>query len=196
MDEKKAQAPPTPPSLPPLALTSNPTGFALKLASAPEDWESQYLDSLSKSKARPTRDPFKPSSGWYFLYGTLRDPAMLAEILHLPERPVLRRAYVVGYTRKRWGQYPALIDRPCGSTVRGSAFHVSDEAAAARLAFYETDNYRNAPCNIQFSDGASPSIIEGFTFEYCGDPRDLSEGDFDLNTWLRQMGRQPVDDDW
>ncbi|KAI9711407.1 MAG: hypothetical protein M1828_001923 [Chrysothrix sp. TS-e1954] len=191
MEARKTAAPPTPPPMPqasssPKLLGSN--GAALKLASAHPDWETQYLASL---KGSPPRDPFVPG-GWYFLFGTLRDPSMLSEILDLPSAPQLRPAYMIGYTRRKWGQYPALVDGPCGSTVQGSAFYVPDENAAAKLAYYETDNYQYKPCNIRFDDGA-PDVIRGFTFMFAGNVNDLSDGDFDLDTWLRQMGRKPVD---
>lgn len=36
----------------------------------------------------------------------------------------------------------------------------------------------------------------GITFKYIGPNLDVDEGDFDLKTWLRHMGREDVADNW
>lgn len=115
---------------------------------------------------------------------------MLTDILSLEEEPTLRPAKIVGYERKLWGQYPAMQDGPQGAEVKGTVYHVQSVAHAKRLAEYETNNYRAKPCLIQYTDGGEPAKDFGRVFMFVGNPRDLEEGDFDLQTWLRRMGRQ------
>lgn len=155
---------------------------ALKVQAAPPGW------ACDSQPSQPGWDGLDPPAGTYFFYGTLQDPSMLKEILDLPSTPVLRPAHMVGYALKLWGQYPALVD---GTTVVcGSAFDVPDEAAAQRLADYETNAYRPEPCNIRFSQDGKESLSEGFVFKFHGKPADLSEGDFNLDVWLRRMRRK------
>ena len=117
------------------------------------------------------------------------DPILLSEILSLSEKPSLRPAKLIGYSLKLWGQYPALIDGPTGAVVEGMGYNIEDAKHAERLAEYETRAYHPSPCRIQFTDGREPKIIVGSTFKYVGNPMDISEGKFDLNGWLRDMGR-------
>lgn len=65
---------------------------------------------------------------------------------------------------------------------------------AERLAAYETGNYRAEDCLIRYIDGKEPSEDLGYTFKYVGDPRELTEGQFDLKVWLRRMGRHAAAD--
>jgi len=109
-----------------------------------------------------------PRLGSYFCYGTLMDPALLSEILGLPEKPKLRSAKLVGYLLKLWGQYPALINGPPGAVVEGMVYEVEDEKHAKRLAKYETQAYWPTPCLIRFTDGEEPEEVTGTTFKYVG----------------------------
>jgi len=142
----------------------------------------------------PLMDPLAPRTGPYFFYGTLMDSSMLMEILGLKEKPTLRPAKIVGYSCKLWGQYPALVNGPQGGVVEGAMYEVQSDEHAARLAEYETKAYGTAPCDIRFMDDEEPSEVCGTTFRYAGPKQDLEEGDFDLKTWLRQMGRGYVVD--
>lgn len=122
----------------------------------------------------------------YFLYGTLMDPTQLQRVLGLRDQPrssELVPAEIVGYHTRMWGPYPALVDGPPGSVVKGMAYWVDGEEAKKRLADYETDNYREHKCAIRL-EGAK---ISGTTFEWAGDEDDLKEGSFDLKDW--QMAR-------
>lgn len=102
--------PPFPSSLlDPSENKDKPSSFIQKHLSAPPGWFYQSPDP------EPPVDPFASPTGSYFFYGTLMDPALLAEILDLTEKPVLRPAYIVGYSCKLWGQYAALIDGPVGA---------------------------------------------------------------------------------
>jgi hypothetical protein len=57
-----------------------------------------------------------------------------------------------------------------------------------RLATYETSNYRTEPCLMKYTDGKEPAEDLGYTFKFAGNPKDLSEGSFDLRVWLKMMG--------
>lgn len=118
------------------------------------------------------------------------DPAMLADVLGVEDKPQLRSAKVVGYSRKLWGPYPALRDGPQGAEVNGAVYHVQSTADGKRLAEYETNSYRAKPCLIQYTDEGEPAEQYGHVFMFVGNPRDLEDGDFDLETWLKRMGRQ------
>ncbi|GIC93114.1 gamma-glutamylcyclotransferase family protein [Aspergillus udagawae] len=178
-------------SPPPPPLPSNPhskiSPYVLKLRSAPPGYFYQ-----PPKKPKPV-DLFAAPTGPYFFYGTLTDPPMIAEILELIEEPKLRPAHIVGYECKMWGQYPALLDRP-GSVVEGAAYRVRTTQDAERLAEYETGNYCAEDCLIRYTDGMESSEDLGYTFKFVGDPRELSEGEFDLKVWLRRMGRHAAAD--
>jgi gamma-glutamylcyclotransferase (GGCT)/AIG2-like uncharacterized protein YtfP len=154
--------------------------------SASTDWFYQA------PKPPALRDLFEPPAGPYFVYGTLMDPKMLVDVLGLEEEPTLRPAKIEGYSRKLWGQYPAMQDGPMGAEVHGTVFQVQTTAQGRRLAEYETNSYKAKPCLIQYTDGAEPAEDYGYVFMFVGNPRDLEEGEFDLETWLKRMGRQPA----
>ncbi|KAK4540209.1 hypothetical protein LTR36_009707 [Oleoguttula mirabilis] len=170
-------SPPPPPPPPPAAKVS----IALKVRRAPPGW------AFERHVQQSAGDFTTPPAGTYFFYGTLQDPGILGEVLGLPSPPLLRPAYLIGHDLKLWGQYPAMANGSAGTVVEGSAFNVADEAAAGKLACYETKNYQPAPCIIRFRDGGDQ--IEGYAFRFCGNPNDLSEGSFDLALWLQRMGR-------
>ncbi|KAJ5576600.1 hypothetical protein N7535_003526 [Penicillium sp. DV-2018c] len=117
---------------------------------------------------------------------------MLRDILGLETMPQLRPAAITGYECKLWGQYPALLAAP-EKVVHGFVYHVETEEHGGRLASYETDNYRADPCHITYTDENEPVHDHGHVFVYAGDVRDLSDGTFDLGTWLRRVKRVTED---
>jgi gamma-glutamylcyclotransferase (GGCT)/AIG2-like uncharacterized protein YtfP len=187
-DTSPQQPPPLPPQgqKPPetlMKLRSKISPFIRKLQSAPNGYW------FEPKELQDPIDPLAPCVGPYFFYGTLMDPSLLSEILALPEKPRLRPAKLTGYSLKLWGQYPALVDGATGEVVEGMAYDVESEQHAEKLAAYETRAYRSAPCRIRFMDGGEPGDISGTTFQYAGNPMDITEGKFDLGVWLRRMGR-------
>lgn len=166
----------------------------------PEDPKSKVSTFFKKLRATPPgyffqpeipprhTDPFAAPTGPYFFYGTLSDPAMLRDILGLKTKPQLRPATITGYECKLWGQYPALLDAP-EKVVHGAVYHVETEKHGERLASYETKNYRADPCRINYTDGSEPVEDLGHVFKFVGNVRDLSDGTFDLGTWLRRVKR-------
>ncbi|KAE8315509.1 hypothetical protein BDV41DRAFT_574884 [Aspergillus transmontanensis] len=103
---------------------------------------------------------------WYFFYGTLTDPEILARKLSLPGLPVLRRAMVKGGRIIMWGgKYNALIDGPSSSIVDGGwAYEVRSEEEEEQLRYYETDQYEVVRCEIHIVD--SGDIVKGLTFRF------------------------------
>ncbi|KAA8652760.1 hypothetical protein EYZ11_013372 [Aspergillus tanneri] len=179
-DTKNDGPPPPPPAEDPRSKISP---FVLKLRSAPPNYYYQA------PKPSPIIDLLTAPTGPYFFYGTLTDPSMIAEILNLEKEPELRPAFILGYKCRMWGQYPALVDAP-GSIVEGAVYLVRTAEDGEKLAAYETRNYCTESCLIRYSDNKGPSQDLGYTFKFAGNPNDLSEGTFDLRTWLKMMGRQ------
>lgn len=196
------KAPPAPPPLPTPTPTSHeahqlPSHFRVAEKESGFWKKFQYAQGAfyEPSNPPPLKDLLAPRTGPYFFYGTLMDPSILMEILNLMETPILRPAKIIVYSSKIWGQYPALVDGPQDSVVEDAMYEVQSEKHAARLAEYETKAYRTTPCRIRLTDGEEPSEVYGTTFKYAGPKMDLDEGDFDLSTWLRHMGRGKFVDD-
>ncbi|GAB7353676.1 hypothetical protein MBLNU459_g4082t1 [Dothideomycetes sp. NU459] len=182
-------APPTPPPLP-----SRPqqdikmSKFALKVQAAPPGW---YFDGWA---AGPPPDPSDPPTGVYFFYGTLMDPEMLRDVLGIDELPQIRPATVYGYSCRAWGQYPVLVDSITNQVVSGRAWKMSDVKHARRLKEYETNSYSIRGAQIVYSDSLSPREQLGWTFMFAGRESELSDDKFDLDVWLKRMGRTPHKD--
>ncbi|KKK15930.1 hypothetical protein AOCH_000647 [Aspergillus ochraceoroseus] len=178
-----APPPPPPPPLPE-DPRSKVSPFVKKLRSAPPGhfFQPERLPSH--------QDLFSAPTGPYFFYGTLSNSAMLRDVLGLETEPQLRPATIIGFECKLWGQYPALLDAP-GKVVHGTVYHVETKEHGERLASYETDNYRADPCRINYPDGNEPVDGFGHVFKFVGNVRDLSDGTFDLGTWLRRVKRYP-----
>lgn len=115
---------------------------------------------------------------------------MLKDVLHLHEPPRLRPAEIIGYRCRSWGQYPALVDGAMGEIVRGVVFELGYQEHAARLAEYETGSYRLRPVRIRYTDAETPAEDEGWAFVFAGREADLDDSAFDINVWLRRMGRK------
>ncbi|KAI9658466.1 MAG: hypothetical protein M1831_003904 [Alyxoria varia] len=181
-------APPAPP-LPDLPehFTSQEASSTFAKTSSASDAHFDHDIRLNDSHDRPTAPPTGP----YFLYGTLRDPSMLSGVIGLSSKPTLRPAYITGYKRKLWGPYPALVEGDPDEEVEGFVYDVHSREDAGKLASYETKNYTASPCRIRYSprDGAMPVCGDGHVFVFVGRRRDLSEGNFDLEAWMKRMGR-------
>ncbi|KAH8432303.1 gamma-glutamylcyclotransferase family protein [Aspergillus melleus] len=106
---------------------------------------------------------------WYFFYGTLGEPEILAWKLALAERPVLTPAVVHGGLIKTWGgKYKGLVDGPDSATVDGWAYEVASEEHEEQLRYYETDQYEVVRCEIRLMNGEEKSV-KGLTFRFVGD---------------------------
>lgn len=146
-------APPLPPSRKTITASSNQAVETPPI----------YLDSLASTSADhitrplerpPTNKPYKPI--YYFFYGTLTQPKVLAHILDLQHPPVLRPAEVIDYALTNWGQYNALVDDKPGQQVTGYAYMLQSVDDELKLARYETKAYEAAPCRIRFTDSQDP----------------------------------------
>lgn len=102
----------------------------------------------------------------------------------------MRPAKVYDYETSHWGQYKVLVDGEMGQEVTGGAFYVSSADQEYKLAYYETNTYELAPCNIHFTNEKEPSEILGKTFMYAGDVQVLKDGRFDPFLWEVQVGER------
>ncbi|MCJ1313073.1 hypothetical protein MMC25_006750 [Agyrium rufum] len=184
--EGSAYPPPPPPPLPPVQDPQSSTDgnqnppITLKTCEPPP----------GTFKAGTSIDRRPAPIGPYFFYGSLMDPDLLTEILNLKELPKLRAAYTSGYATKLWGQYPALVeDTKTSARIEGVMFDVECMQVGERLAEYETGNYLAKPCLITYVNDGVTTFFDGYTFVFVGNPRDLSEGSFDLQLWLKRIGR-------
>jgi hypothetical protein len=102
---------------------------------------------------------------WYFFYGTLADPSILATKLGFPYPIVYRSASVTGGELRNWeGKYKALING--AGTVRGWAYQVTCGEHEDALRYYETDQYEVVRCAITM-DYTEESVL-GLTFRFIG----------------------------
>lgn len=177
--EAEITAPPPPPPPPPDDPSAKVSPYVMKLKTVHPD---NFFHTQRPSNLKD------PPTGLYFFYGTLTDPSMVREILGLETKPEFRPAYITGFQCKLWGQYPALVDAS-DAVVEGAVYHVQTVDHGEKLAAYETNNYRTHPCRIHYTDGLEPKNEDGHAFVFQGNPKDLSEGVFDLRTWLKRMGR-------
>ena len=122
----------------------------------------QNRDSSSGKRSPVLQDEYPV---WYFFYGTLADPAILARTLSLPEAetPLLVPASISGGQIKTWnGKYHALVDGGSGDHVRGSAYKVTSKEREDDLRLYETDSYEVVRCRVRMAGGSVP----GLTFRF------------------------------
>ncbi|KAK4151400.1 hypothetical protein C8A00DRAFT_45406 [Chaetomidium leptoderma] len=184
--------PPPPPSLPPPLVSALPV--------EPVSRPSPYLEKLACMPAnylfeRPEQRPYVYRPIYYFFYGTLMKPDVLKGVLGLETDPVLRPAKIYGYKIANWGQYKALIDGEPDTEVTGSAYKVRSVEEESKLAYYETNAYALAACEIYFTDHSEGKEDDahtefGKTFRYAGDAHTLQQGRFDWALWEMQMGRR------
>lgn len=137
------------------------------------------------NEAGEPKEPF--IEGYFFFYGPLMDPDTLAKVLQLSEPPKLRPARVMSHETKLWGEYPALVQKM-------KMFHAVDGVACEILLREHWDRlldyvpgppYHVAPILIDFLDTGEKSV-GGEAFFYEGDPEELRDGSFNLESWLRK----------
>lgn len=145
---------------------------------AQADWDRRAAAGLQVEEEDRQRKK------WYFFYGSLMDPKQLQRVLSVKETPRdLQPAEIIGYHIRMWGPYPVLLDGPPGNVVKGIAYEIEGGENKDKMAAYETANYSENKCLIQFGEEA----IIGTTFKWAGDVGELKEGSFDLKDW--QMTR-------
>ncbi|KAI3394425.1 hypothetical protein diail_2675 [Diaporthe ilicicola] len=161
---------------------SRPSLMQRKIIAADIAKEEAKADWNRRSTAMPQKmERGRNRKGLYFFYGSLMDPTHLQRVLGLKYRPRnLEPAEVIGYHIRMWGPYPALLDGPPGSVVKGRAYEVEAGDDQDKLAHYETDNYKEHKCIIRLEGGGR---IFGTTFQWAGDVDELKDGSFDLKDW-------------
>ena len=114
----------------------------------------------------------------FFFYGTLTDPALLAEKLGLEELPVMRMGMVESYRVKMWGGYKALVGgQGLGEVLEGWVYMVRNREEVEKLAVWEGENYEVDVCDILV--GGAERLL-GNVFVFCGgvhELRDMKKGD-------------------
>ncbi|KAH7207723.1 hypothetical protein BKA60DRAFT_525900 [Fusarium oxysporum] len=76
---------------------------------------------------------------WYFFYGTLADPSVLAKLLGSDFRPQYCAAKIHGGALKSWGRYNTLVDDPSRTNLaHGKALLVQTREEEECLRAYET----------------------------------------------------------
>ncbi|OGM47954.1 hypothetical protein ABOM_002663 [Aspergillus bombycis] len=128
--------------------------------------------TLPHHRAQSMDEIFLPAQNqypvWYFFYGTLADPEILARQTSRSELPVLRRATVKGGIIKMWGgKYKALIDGPSSAIVDGWTYEVNSGEEEEQLRYYETDQYEVVRCEIHILE--SGVLVKGLTFRFIDD---------------------------
>ena len=121
---------------------------------------------ISVDTSRPIRQNEYPV--WYFFYGSLANPDLLARLLSLPEAlpPELTPTSISGGTIKSWqGKYKALVDGADDDYVHGSAYKVvASKEHEEALMLYETQEYEVVRCRITMADHS----VQGLTFRFAG----------------------------
>jgi len=120
-----------------------------------------HPERMMKNGKDPTmpqhRPAFSPAAAfpiWYFFYGTLAEPEILAKVLETDDIPPLKAASVKGYKLGKMESYKVLEEvEDAESKVDGWAFSVANEEDATKLAIYETGAYASVDVRIQLEDG-------------------------------------------
>lgn len=131
----------------------------------------QHRLSDSDTPPTPAQDEYPV---WYVFYGTLADPAFLAQLLSLSEEPELRPARVEGAAIRSWaGKYKAAVDDPVSAhnTIDGYAYRVASSIHEETLRYYETEKYEVVRCPIIMKD--TGELINGLTFRFAGGYQEL-----------------------
>lgn len=136
----------------------------------PHTRESEVHDIDDSGAFHPT---------YFFLYGSLMDPAQLRKVLRDIDWPTLHPVSIVGWKIMMWGQYPALVVKP-GNMVEGVALKITKQSHIDLLRQYETEAYKVVGCCLNFKSG---NEVDGRTFVFDGEMSALKEGTFDLKDW-------------
>ncbi|KAJ5135599.1 uncharacterized protein N7515_004877 [Penicillium bovifimosum] len=118
--------------------------------SHPQIQSNLQSDPTQAPKDSATNGPFLP--GYFFFYGPLMDPSVLARVLQLPESeaPRLRPARVVGYSVMMHGKEPVLVWGPPESVVEGVAGEIRSLELFERICGVGEGRFEACPCYIEF----------------------------------------------
>lgn len=120
----------------------------------------------------------------FFFYGTLRDDDLRRIVLGrsaVPSRMV--PATLPGYRRIRLVErsYPALIADP-RSAADGCLVGGLDEATAARVSYYESDDYDATEVRVETADGVEPAWVF-----LPGRAMRMTPAPWDIELWRRRF---------
>lgn len=86
--------------------------------------------------------PQRVPAGWFFFYGTLKDPKLLARVARLDQEPEMVKAKIEHRKIRYWGKYPTLCHG--NEVVQGVAWYCPSPEIAAKICAHE----RDASCEI------------------------------------------------
>lgn len=122
----------------------------------------------------------------FFFYGTLRDADLRAIVLgDAASSAILAPAILRGYRRVRIAGrgYPALIPDPRGRTD-GCLARGLDETTAARISYYESDDYLVRMAEVEAADGQAAAWV---FLPGRGRSMRLTPAPWDLGLWRRRF---------
>lgn len=156
-----------------------------------KETQPQPLSSKPPAPVAKPRFPWpmaNTKTGWYFFYGTVMDPSVLAAVLQVKEPPRLRPARIIGYETRLWGPYPALVCGEPGHEFQGMACEILLQEHLDRLIAYETEKYFIPPVWIYLLDVGvgRQERVQGRVFKWDAELDELKEGGFDLKRYLRE----------
>ncbi len=126
----------------------------------------------------------------FFFYGTLRDPDLRAIVLGgEASGGTFAPAVLPGYRRVRIAGrgYPALIPDPRARTG-GLLASGLGEAAAARISYYESDDYAVRSAEVEAADGRADGRVSAWVFlPVRGRTMRLTPAPWDLALWRRRF---------
>jgi gamma-glutamylcyclotransferase (GGCT)/AIG2-like uncharacterized protein YtfP len=143
--------------------------------SPPSRKQSEGMKEKFQQAAEPaivlqtTRDAtYRSQPGWFFFYGSLKDPKFLAEVVEIDEELEVIEAEAEGKCLKYFGSYPVLCSGL--DTVAGVIWHVPNAEVVQRLRDYESNAYCERPAAVRLKDG---QILNANAFFWNGDEEDL-----------------------
>ncbi|KAF2667548.1 hypothetical protein BT63DRAFT_294743 [Microthyrium microscopicum] len=132
----------------------------------------------------PLASPIRaPRAAWYFFYGSVQSPTVLADLLELPTKPVVLPAIVSGWRIKYFGPWPAAVstspvaDGP-EHVIRGSAWYVPSAQIAAALRKLDGGAFWEVGCEIEFVEEGlleEGEKVDGRMFEWRGEASGLMD---------------------
>lgn len=118
----------------------------------------------------------------YFFFGTLMDPDVLAIVLGRAAASIEHEAARLdGYRRHRvFGEsYPILRPAP-DTAVDGLLVPSLSPGEAARVAFYEGEEYRPVPLTVVSASGPRDALV------FVDDGGLSTDGEWDFERWRRE----------
>jgi hypothetical protein len=132
-------------------------------------WRKRLEHHDKNSPENPLPACVLPEPAWYFFYGTLMDPEVLARVAGLDKEPIMSRATIRRKRVRYWGPFRALCRGE--DSVDGLVWYASSVEIVERLRAYESDAYRDTCVYAELENGKK---IIAHTFFWNGEEEDLT----------------------